>query len=67
MRVNQAAGIVLVSVGAVLLYFGFQSSESVSEQFIHTFTGRFSEDTMWYFIGGVALAAVGLSLLFIKR
>jgi len=55
-------GIVLLVAGIVALYFGWQASESIVEQAHETLTGRFTDDTMWYFIGGGAAAVAGLLL-----
>lgn len=55
-------GIVLLVVGAILLYFGYQASQSASEQIVETFTGRFTDSTTWYFILGAAAAVSGFIL-----
>lgn len=62
MPIQRIIGIVLLVAGLVLLYFGWQSSESVGEQVHETMTGRYSDETMWYLIGG-AVASVGGLLL----
>lgn len=64
---NKLIGIVLLVVGIVLLYFGYQSSQSVGGQITETLTGRFTDETMWYLIGGAASAAAGAFLTFIKK
>lgn len=64
---NKIIGIVLLVVGLILLYFGWQSSQSVGEQVVETFTGRFTDSTMWYFILGAAAVVGGLALAIIKR
>ncbi len=55
-------GIVLLVAGIVALYFGWQASESIVEQAHETMTGRFTDETMWYFIGGGVAAVAGLLL-----
>jgi LPXTG-motif cell wall-anchored protein len=67
MSTNQITGIVLLLVGAVLLYFGYQGSQSLGEQIHETFTGRFTDSTMWYFVLGGVAAAAGLGMLFLRR
>ena len=57
------SAVVLLVLGGVLLYFGYQSTESLSEQLVEGLTGRYSDATMQYLIGGAAAAAVGLMLL----
>lgn len=67
MGANKVVGIVLLVVGLILLYFGWQSSQSVGDQITETFTGRFTDSTMWFLIIGVAAAVGGLMLAVIKR
>jgi len=63
MSMSQIAGVVLLAVGAVLIFFGWESSQSVVDQVAETFTGRFTEETMWYLVLGAAAAILGLVLL----
>jgi hypothetical protein len=62
----QIIGIVLLIVGGILLFFGYQASQSVSEQVVETFTGRFTDETTWYFILGAASSVGGILLLFFR-
>lgn len=61
---SRIIGLVLLTIGIVLLVFGFQASESLSEKLHETFTGRFTESTTWYFILGAASAVAGVAMLF---
>lgn len=63
MRSNQILGLVLILVGGVLLYFGFQATETFVEQLHESFTGRFTETTTLYLILG-ALSTIGWIGLF---
>ena len=56
---NTMVGIVALVVGVVLLGFAYQSSNAPLEQIISTFTGRYTDQTMWYLIGGIVLALAG--------
>ena len=67
MQSNKLIGVVLLVVGAILLYFGLQASESVGEQLTEAVTGRFTEETMWYIIGGAAAAVAGLYLVLFRK
>lgn len=60
-------GIVLAVVGALLLYFGFQSSQGVAEKVVEGVSGRYTEGTMGYIIGGVALLVGGVALIFFSN
>lgn len=61
-------GIVILVIGLIMLFFGWQATESFGEQVRETFTGQFSDSTQWYLIGGAALTVGGLLLaLFGKR
>lgn len=62
MATNKLVGIVLVVLGLVLLYFGWQASQSMADQVTESFTGRFTEGTMWYIIGGAVSLAAGAFL-----
>lgn len=63
MTPNKLVAVGLIAVGCVLLYFGWQSSQSVVDQVSETLTGRFTDDTMWLVIGGAAAVVVGVVLL----
>ncbi|PPK50216.1 DUF3185 family protein [Marinobacter persicus] len=64
---NKLIGLVLLVVGIGLLYFGYQATQSLSGQVTETLTGRFTDETMWYLIGGAAATAAGAFLIFIKK
>jgi hypothetical protein len=61
---NKVVGLALLVVGLILLYFGYQSSQSLGDQVFETFTGRFTDATLWLFIGGAASTVIGIGLLF---
>jgi hypothetical protein len=67
MGTKQIAGLVLLVVGAVLLYFGFQATDAPLEQARETITGDYSDQTMLYLIGGAAAAVGGIALLVIGK
>jgi hypothetical protein len=60
---NKIFGAALLVVGLILLYFGYQSSQSLGDQVFETFTGRFTDSTIWLFIAGAASAVIGIGLL----
>jgi uncharacterized membrane protein len=53
-------GVVLLVVGVVLLMMGVNASHSVADRVSDTFTGRFTDKTTWYIVGGIAAAIMGL-------
>lgn len=65
MNTMKVIGIALIVIGAVILYFGYNASQSVTEQLTETLTGRFSDETMLYFLGGAIAIVTGL--VFIVR
>ena len=64
---NQIVGIVLLVVASILLFLGYQASQSMGEQVVESFTGRFTDSTTWYFILGAAAAVGGLLLVAVRR
>jgi hypothetical protein len=55
-------GIVLLVAGFVALFFGWQSTGSLVDQTHEALTGRYTDQTTWYFIGGGAAVVAGLLL-----
>jgi len=64
---SRVLGIILLVVGILLVAFGLNASESVSDSISEGFTGRFTDKTMWYLIGGAALAIGGATMVFVGR
>ena len=62
MSATRIIGLVLLAVGVTLLFFGYNASQAVGERIVEGFTGRFTNQTMWYLIGGVAAVVGGLGL-----
>jgi hypothetical protein len=64
---KQIVGMVLLVVGLILLYFGWQSSQSIGDQLTEAVTGQYTDPTMWYIIGGAAAVIAGLFLAVLRR
>lgn len=64
---QKLVGVVLLVVGAILLYFGYQSSQSVGGQITESLTGRFTDETMWFLVGGAAAVAAGGFMALFKK
>lgn len=67
MNSRQIFGISLLAAGVILLYFGYQASQSVGEQVLESFTGRFTKSTTWYLVFGAAASLGGIGLLIFRR
>jgi len=59
---SRVIGAVIFVIGVVLLGFAFHATNAPLEKLSDTLTGRYSNETMWYFAIGIA-AAVGGGLL----
>ena len=57
-------GLVVLALGAVLLFFAWRASQAPVDQMSEALTGRFTGSTMWYLVGGVVGVVVGAGLLF---
>lgn len=67
MSSNTFIGIALLVGGAIALYFGLTATDSLSERVVEGVTGRYTDGTMWYLIGGAVAAVGGLALIFMGR
>ena len=56
-------GIGLLALGAILLYFGVNATNSPMEELGEAFTGKYSDETMIYLIGGGVAAVAGLFMI----
>jgi uncharacterized membrane protein len=65
MNPQRIVGVVLVVVGVILLSVGLNASHSLADQVSNTFTGRFTEATTWYIIGGIASALLGVLMVLV--
>ncbi|MGA2501951.1 MAG: DUF3185 family protein [Tepidisphaeraceae bacterium] len=62
MNPQRMGGIVLIIVGVILFLIGMNASDSAADRWSNFFTGHFTDRTMWYIVGGIASAVVGLML-----
>lgn len=60
-------GIAILILGAVLLGFGYHFSQAPVDQISNTLTGRFTDNTMWYIIVGIAMMVGGGLLTFSSK
>lgn len=67
MPTNKILALVLLVVGLILLFFAYQSSQSVGDQVTEAVTGRFTDATTWYLILGAASTVSGIGMLFFNK
>ena len=59
---NRLFGIVMVVAGVALFLVGLNASDSVADRMSNFFTGQYTDSTVWYMVGGGALALLGLGM-----
>ena len=64
MSIARVLGMVLLIAGTILIIFGVVESRSLANSLSSTFRGSLTQHTLFYFIGGIASAVVGLVLTF---
>ena len=65
MNPQRIVGVVLVVVRVILLSVGINASHSLADQVSNTFTGRFTQATTWYVVGGIASALLGVLMVLV--
>jgi LPXTG-motif cell wall-anchored protein len=66
MTVAQICGIALAIAGVVFLIAGINATDAPTEQLSEAFTGRYTQQTLWYIAGGLG-ALIGGGFLFLSR
>lgn len=67
MNAPRLVGLVLLILGIVLLIFGINATHAIGERAVETVTGKYSEGTMWYIVGGIVGIVAGGALLIFGR
>jgi hypothetical protein len=62
MSLSRIFGIVLLTVGVVLIVMGVVASRSLANSLSTVFAGRLTQNTLWYIFGGIVAAVVGFLL-----
>jgi len=60
MSLQRIVGVALVITGISLLIVGLNASHSMADRVHDTFTGRFTDGTTWYIVGGIGVGILGL-------
>lgn len=63
MKNRKLIGLIALVGGAILLYFGYNASQSVAESVTEAVTGRFTDETVVMLIGGAIAVVVGIVFL----
>lgn len=66
MSTPRIAGLVVAVVGIVLLVMGLNATDSLGENIHEGLTGRFTDKTTWFIVGGIAAIVGGGALAFVK-
>ena len=67
MRMTQILGAVALVIGVVLMGLAYHASNAPMDQVSNAITGRFTDQTMWYLILGIAAAVGGVLLVAFGR
>lgn len=62
MTTPRIIGIVLIVIGLVLLYLGFQSSQGLDDQISEAVTGEYTDNTITYWIASAIFLILGAIL-----
>ncbi len=62
MNISRILGLILLVIGIVCLGFGWNSSNTFVNEVSAATTGRFTQQTMLYIIGGIAMVLGGGAL-----
>lgn len=60
MDIIRTFGIIALIVGVILLGFGLNSTQALTEKVVEGVSGRYTENTMWYIVTGVAMIIGGV-------
>ena len=63
MNLQRIIGAAVLILGIVLLIVGLNASDSVADRASNFWTGRFTQATTWYIVGGIAAGVLGLLMV----
>jgi hypothetical protein len=63
MSLQRVVGFIVLAGGVILIILGITASRSLGNHLTNLFTGHPNDVTLWYLVGGIAAAVVGLVLL----
>lgn len=59
MALQRIVGVILLVVGVGMLLFGLNAADSLTEEVAESLTGRYTNATTWYILGGLAMSLLG--------
>jgi drug/metabolite transporter (DMT)-like permease len=62
MSISRIVGLILVVVGILCLFLGFNSTQAPLDRVAETVTGRFTKHTMMYIVSGIVMLLGGAAL-----
>ena len=62
MSIQRIAGIVVLTIGIIMIILGITASRTIGNHMTNLFMGHPNDSTLWYLIGGIVSAVVGLVL-----
>ena len=62
MSTPRIIGIILLVIGLILLYLGFQSSQGLDDQISEAITGEYTDNTVTYWIASAIFLVIGAVL-----
>ncbi|HKL53089.1 MAG TPA: DUF3185 family protein [Wenzhouxiangellaceae bacterium] len=63
MSTNRIIALALIVIGIVLIFLGYQSSQGLDDQLSEAVTGNFTDETIFYWVGGAIAMIAGLAML----
>ncbi|MCC5863432.1 MAG: DUF3185 family protein [Gammaproteobacteria bacterium] len=60
-------GLVLLAIGLLLFFLGYQSSQGLDDQVTEALTGEYTDSTVWYWVLGAISSAAGVAMLLLGR
>ena len=55
----RSLGLIALVIGIILLGFGINSTQAVTEKVVEGVSGRYTDNTMWYILVGIAMIIGG--------
>lgn len=62
MSMSRILGLIILVLGITCIGFGINASNTVTEKVVEGVSGRYTDNTMWYILGGLAMIVGGGAL-----